>query len=377
MLAKRRERRWQAGKRPMKLKSIQVRFALGAGACLLIAACGLIGYSAIAARQNALRNAQHEAIASAQIEADRVRMELEHGLNIVRTLTQTLVTAKEASEVSLSREAVNAIIKRVLAENPQLVALYSDWEPNAFDGRDAEYGGKAGYNPDGRFNFTWSRGEDGEIRSDVTAPGDEETDEWYQAPKRTMKETIIEPYPYAVQGREVLETTLAMPIIVKGKFIGMVGADIKIDFLQKLADSINLFNGTGKLLLLSNQGVIAGATGQPQLIKKTLQAAFPELQPDLANIKAGKKIHWRGEWQSQGLNSADHWSNEYALGRHDFDSTYECDGGRQTTVAAAITDWFIDGVSDDGVVVVLGRQSRFADQRRRRVRHESRQWAKR
>ncbi len=272
----------------MQLKSIQVRFALWAGICLLVSGALFIGYSAYAARTTAIARAQAEAVGSVQAEASRVRVELEYALNVTRTVAATLTAAKEQKELTLTREGVNAIIKKVLAENPQFIAFYSDWEPNAFDGRDQEYGGKPGYNPDGRFNFTWSRGEDGAIRSDVTPPGDEEVSEWYQAPKRAMKEAIIEPYPYAVQGKEVLETTLSVPIIVKGEFIGMVGADIKIDFLQKLADSISFYNGTGKLLLLSHKGVIAGATGQPELIKLPLDQARPELSDVLSRIREGQ-----------------------------------------------------------------------------------------
>ncbi|MBI1761791.1 MAG: HAMP domain-containing protein [Acidobacteria bacterium] len=272
----------------MQLKSIQFRFALWAGICLLVSGALFIGYSAYSARTAAVAKAQEEAVGIVQTEAGRVRTELEYALNVTRTVAQTLTAAKEQKGLALTREGVNTIIKKVLTENPQFVAFYSDWEPNAFDGRDQEYGGKPGYNPDGRFNFTWSRGEDGVIRSDVTPPGDEEVSDWYQAPKRAMKEAIIEPYPYNVQGKEILETTVSVPIIVNGEFIGMVGADLKIDFLQKMADGISLYNGTGKLLLLSHKGIIAGATRQPELIKQPVNKAHPELSEMLPQIQAGQ-----------------------------------------------------------------------------------------
>jgi methyl-accepting chemotaxis protein len=261
----------------MQLKSIQVRFALWAGTCLLVSGAIFIGYSAYSARITAIARARAEAVSIVQAEANRVRAELEYALNVARTVATTLMAAKEQSDLALTRDGVNAIVRKVLAENPQFAAFYTDWEPNAFDGRDQEYSGKPGYNPDGRLNFGWSRREDGAIRSAVILPGDEEVAAWYQTPKRTLKEAIIEPYPHNAQGKEVLATTLSVPIIVRGEFIGIVGADIKLDFLQKLADSINLYNGAGKLLLLSHKGVIAGATGQPELIKVPLEKAKPEL----------------------------------------------------------------------------------------------------
>lgn len=274
----------------MQLKSIQLRFTLWAGTCLLVFGALFIGYSAYSARTSAIARAQEKAVNLVQTEANRVRSELEYALNLTRTVTQILTVAKEQKELSLTRESVNAMVKKVLTENQQLAAFYTDWEPNAFDGRDQEFGDKAGYNPDGRFNFTWSRGADGQLRSDITPPGDEEISAWYLAPKQTLREAIIEPYPYNVQGKETLETTLAVPILVKGEFLGIVGADMKIDFLQKLADSVQLYNGTGQLLLLSHQGVIAAATGQPELIKQTIARTMPELRDVLPRIKDGQSL---------------------------------------------------------------------------------------
>lgn len=272
----------------MQLKSIQVRFALWAGTCLLVSGAIFIGYSAYSARTTAIARAQTEAVSIVQAEANRVRAELEYALNVARTVATTLTAAKEQSDPALTREGVNAMVRKVLAENPQFAAFYTDWEPNAFDGRDQEYRGKPGYSLDGRLNFAWSRREDGAIRPTVTPPGDEEVAAWYQAPKRTLKEAIIEPYPHNVQGKEVLATTLSVPIIVKGEFIGIVGADIKLDFLQKLADGINLYDGAGKLLLLSHKGVIAGATGQPELLKVPLEKAKPELSGVLSRNQAAQ-----------------------------------------------------------------------------------------
>ncbi|HEX4947415.1 MAG TPA: methyl-accepting chemotaxis protein [Blastocatellia bacterium] len=274
----------------MQLKSIQTKITFWVGSCLVVVGIIFLSYSAYTTRNAALEAAQNQAIAQAKVEAGRVRAQLEQALNVTKTVTQTLVSAKAPNGAfKLSREGANTLMKQILAENPHFVAFYSDWEPNAFDGQDAEYGGKPGYNSDGRFNFTWSYNEKGELKSDVTPPGDEDTAEWYQVPKKALRESIIEPSPYLVQNKEVLKTTLVTPIIIGNKFHGVVGADIKIDFLQKLADEINLYNRAGKLMLLSHKGVIAGLTGRPDAVHKPLQTIFPGLAEDLGKITGGRE----------------------------------------------------------------------------------------
>ncbi len=274
----------------MQLKSIQVKITLWAGLCLILMGIIFMSYTTISSRNAALEAAQKQALAQAKVEAGRVKDQLEQALEVTTTVANTLVSTKlPNSSLKLTREGVNTMIKQVLSENPQFVAFYSDWEPNAFDGQDATYGGKPGYNSDGRFNFTWSYNEKGAIKSDITPLGDEEKADWYQVPKKAMRESIIEPYIYQVQGKDVLETTLVTPIIHNGKFYGVVGADIKIDFLQNLADEINLYNRSGKLMLLSNKGVIAGLSGRPDAVNKPLQNIFPEMTEDIGKIAGGRE----------------------------------------------------------------------------------------
>jgi methyl-accepting chemotaxis protein len=265
----------------MRLRSIQLKFACWVGLCLALASAVFISFSAYTARASALENAQQEATNRARIEAARVRSELENALSVTRTVAQTLTTLKESSEAALSREAVSAIIKKALAENPRFSAFYSDWEPHAFAGRTPA-------DLDGRFNCIWNWDKDGQLKADITSPEDEEEADWYQVPKQTLRESIIEPYYYA-QGQEALKFTLSVPIVSKGRFLGIVAADIKLDFLQKLADELSLYHRAGKLLLVSNKGVITGATDRADLINKPLQQAYPELAGDLNNIKVGKE----------------------------------------------------------------------------------------
>jgi len=48
---------------------------------------------------------------------------------------------------------------------------------------------------------------------------------WYIGPRETLKESVLGPLPYIVQGKQVWLATLSVPIIVDGRFMGVAGAD--------------------------------------------------------------------------------------------------------------------------------------------------------
>ena len=200
----------------MKLKSIQFKIALWAGACLVLAATVFISYSAYHTRRLAIEAAQKEALAVATGQAAQIQAQLAAALDITRALSQSIKAAKVSRDAAtLSRPEINAMLRQVLVENPEFLAIYSAWEPNVFDGQDAQYANKPGYNGTGRFNTTFSRNENGEIDADATGDNEEDAQDWYQKPKQNLGDTILDPYLYPVQGKDTLETSLLSPIIIE------------------------------------------------------------------------------------------------------------------------------------------------------------------
>jgi methyl-accepting chemotaxis protein len=273
----------------MQIKSIQFKIALWAGACLVIASAVFIAYSAFNTRAIAIEDAKKQAAAQARSQATQVKSELESAMGTARALSQSFKAAKSAhNRIPLSREEINGMLRQVLEENPNFLSIYSSWEPNIFDGNDKAYANKPGYNATGRFNTTFRRGDDGRIEMEATGVNEEDAQDWYQKPKKNMGDTILDPYFYLVRGKDTLETSLLSPIVVDGEFYGIVGVDIRIDALQKQADKFDLYDRTGRLILVSNSGTIAGVTGHPELVNKALPQAFPHLSVYLTNVQRNK-----------------------------------------------------------------------------------------
>ncbi len=286
--------------------NVQQKIAVWSGICLITTAALIIAYSAVTLRKEA-SIARTKAIEDAKILtgevggrfAGNVKAELEAALNTARTLAQTLSGIKdEDNPVELGRDETNSILKIVLDRNPQFLGIYTAWETNAFDGMDRGYIDDDVHDSTGRFVPYWTRNETGEIAGEALLDYDKEgAGDYYQIPKKTKIEALLDPYVYPIQGKDTLLTSLVVPILTKDIFYGIAGGDLRLDFLQKMADSTkDLFDGTAKILLISNNGTLSGVTGQPELIGKHMKEIHGDWQEDLGYIQKGqKKIEFNEE----------------------------------------------------------------------------------
>ncbi len=252
----------------MKLRSIRMKIAMWSGLCLLVTAGIIIMYSALMVQDNALKAAEEHAVIVARKNAMHVTKEIEFALDSARMLALLLSASKDKEyPLALTRDEAMSIQRRILINHPQFVGVSTLWEPDAFDGIDNKYVNKEGHDETGRFLPYISRNSENNIKLEPLVDYEEEgVGDYYQIPKRTLKECAIDPYIYPVQDEDVFMTTLAVPIIIDGKFLGIAGVDINLDFLQKLAGELNIYDGTGKMELITNNGTLAASTDDPDFI---------------------------------------------------------------------------------------------------------------
>ncbi|HQI85646.1 MAG TPA: methyl-accepting chemotaxis protein [Anaerolineae bacterium] len=275
----------------MKLKSIQLKIALWAGLCLFLAAGIIITYAAVSLNATATAAAEEQAIALAESHAGDVKARIEVGLDAARTLAQAFTVAAKG-DVNLSRDDVNAMLRQVLADNPDFLGTYTLWEPDAFDGRDAEYANTDLHDATGRFIPYWVRDEQGQIHGEAIRDYEVQgIGDWYLNPKRTKNEVVMDPYTYEIQGEDVLMTSLVVPVIVNDRFRGVVGVDFRLNFLQSLADSVNIYDGAGEFQIITFNGTLGGVTGHPELIGKPALEVHPDFADELPRLQQGEIIH--------------------------------------------------------------------------------------
>jgi methyl-accepting chemotaxis protein len=262
----------------IQFRTLQSQLILYSGLLLGLVGGIIFAYSGYNAQQAALTSAKELAIQNAIVTSNEVKAEMDIAIDISRGLAQSFSAVKDAKNpVELSRDQVNAMLKSVLENNPGFLGISTSWEPNAFDGKDAEYVNAEGHDSSGRFIPYWFRNPTGEIiliplvGYDVEAEG-----EYYFCPKRTGKECVLDPFFYEVNGKSILMTSLMVPILRDGKFLGTVGVDFELSSLQKMAEKIDIYNNTGEFILFSNNGSIAAASKHPELIGKPMKEIHPE-----------------------------------------------------------------------------------------------------
>jgi len=302
----------------MSLKSIQQRIAITGGLCLLATAGILIGYSVYLASSTqgmvsdrVSQQAQEDALQTLQHlggkYAGEIRSEFTEALEAARGMATTFAVGKlnpvGSGGLQIGRDEVNSILLNVLKSYPDFNGTYSCWEPDAIDGQDFLFtGGQNGNNEQtGRFTPYWTRGADGKIAVQPLVEYDTMDKHpngvlkggWYIGPRETLKESVLGPLPYIVQGKQVWLATLSVPIIVDGRFMGVAGTDYNLDFVQKISQEVSgkLFEGRGEVAIISDQGLIVAESRSPDLIGQHFQKVLPnEWQTALSAVQKGEEL---------------------------------------------------------------------------------------
>ena len=136
------------------------------------------------------------------------------------------------------RDLFSKILLANLENNPTYLGSYSAWEPNALDGNDAQYANTEAHDASGRFITYWNRDASGKINrqalmeyeSQAKHPNGVRKGGWYLGPKETSKESVLDPFPYIVQGKTEWLTTISVPVKENNKFLGVSGTDLRLTF---------------------------------------------------------------------------------------------------------------------------------------------------
>ncbi|GLZ86642.1 chemotaxis transducer [Metapseudomonas resinovorans] len=287
----------------MKFRSIQFSIAALAGASVLAVVAALVLYALFSgARTQELVQQRTQAlleqgikerlVALARAQVSQIQRELEMPLGVSKNIANlnTLIGEKDQAgnpQLSISRENLNNLVRQTLVQNPKLLDAFIGWEANAFDNSDSLYAGRAdsGHDENGRFMPWWYRSPEGGYKLELLGPTIESSKqlptgvregEYYLCPKESLKPCVVDPAPYEMSGKMVMMSSFNAPILVNGKFLGSVGTDLSLDFIQDLLVKVDaqLYDGAGEIALVASNGRLVAYTKDPSKLGEPSTSVF-------------------------------------------------------------------------------------------------------
>lgn len=301
----------------MKFKSIQFSVAALTGAIVLSVVAVLVLYALFSGArtqemvqertQTQFKQIIKERLtALAQTQATLIQRELEAPLVTAKGLATTnallgMKDAKGEPALQIGREQLISLLHETVVRNPKILGAYIGWEPNAIDHNDANYVNSpiVGMGTDGRFLPWWYRNADGSLGLDKLADVNDQSilstgiraSEYYLCSKESQNPCAIDPAPYKVGNAMVMLASFIEPIMIDGKFQGIVGADLSVNFIQDMltrADQ-NLYDGAGELALISNNGrLVAYTKDSSKLGEKASDLLDSSELSNLGQLKVGE-----------------------------------------------------------------------------------------
>ena len=209
--------------------------------------------------------------------AEEFNTSAKKSIDQLKTMAGTLTVLKT------DRETAIKILEKFSSENDDFIGNGLGYEPNKFDGRDKDFINSEYSDSTGRF-IPYINKFDGTIKIEPLTDYDSEESTWYSVPKNTMKEYVTEPYLY----NNKLMLTYSAPIVINKEFVGVVTADVALDYMDKVVSQIKILE-TGKSFLLSREGVFVSFEDKSLIGKKKITDFNIKAYSDLIDsVNSGK-----------------------------------------------------------------------------------------
>lgn len=228
--------------------NLKARMLLSIGAVVVIAFALTITFVAVSARKMATKEAFNTAMEVAYRYGNAVKLEVNTAIDTARTLARSLEGMKNKGVPP--RIMMDGILRNLLETHPNFIGAWTAWEPNALDGRDAEFIDMPGHDHTGRYIPWWNRAEGSIAVQPLGAYAESGSEgDWYRIPLTTGREYVSHPRPMDVKGSSLMVTTVCVPIHFRGEIVGVAGIDLSMQPVQKMIESIKTYEtGYGFLI---------------------------------------------------------------------------------------------------------------------------------
>ena len=226
----------------------------------------IVGILIFFSQQRLHENARFAAYAEAQsillTEAQSFAETFNKAYATANSLALQMAEIKKTGNIP--RQILSDMLNAQMQANKQYFGIWTMWEPNAFDGKDAETPQSDTATETGAINIYWTWEGPGRL---VSVPGEDamRNEPYYTAPQKAQR--AVFPPIYFDESTNQYTSTVSAPIMDGSKFLGAVGVDQTLEAIQKRIATIHPY-GTGYAMIFAPDGTIlaapdAGLIGKP------------------------------------------------------------------------------------------------------------------
>ncbi|KRW60439.1 chemotaxis protein [Aeromonas allosaccharophila] len=224
---------------------------------------------------------EQEVSHSLQYQAERYAIQIaslmQNSYQIPLTVTAQIAAGMGKPALRLSRPQVESLLGSSLQQASGISSIYAQFEPDGYDGEDGNWLGGASHSVAGKgsMEIYFTKDQGGAVaQQPVDAAASEakfdtslnefgiRNSEWYLCGRDTRQPCLMEPYLYEISpGNKMLMTSLTVPILHDGKFVGLAGVDMNLPIFQQLAENLgkSLYDNKADVTIVSKMGLIVGS----------------------------------------------------------------------------------------------------------------------
>ncbi|MBL0590246.1 methyl-accepting chemotaxis protein [Aeromonas veronii] len=224
---------------------------------------------------------EEEVSRSLQYQAERYAIQIaslmQNSYQIPLTVTAQIEAGMAKPELRLSRPQVESLLGSSLQQASGISSIYAQFESDGYDGEDGNWLGGASHSVAGKGSLEvyFTKDQGGAVAQQAVDAAASEAkfdtslnefgirnSEWYLCGRDTRQPCLMEPYLYEISpGNKMLMTSLTVPVLRDGKFVGLAGVDMNLPIFQQLAENLgkSLYDNKADVTLVSKMGLIVGS----------------------------------------------------------------------------------------------------------------------
>ncbi|MFM5128173.1 methyl-accepting chemotaxis protein [Aeromonas veronii] len=247
---------------------------------------------------------EEEVSRSLRYQAERYAIQIaslmQNSYQIPLTVTAQIEAGMAKPELRLSRPQVESLLGSSLQQASGISSIYAQFEPDGYDGEDGNWLGGASHSVAGKGSLEvyFTKDQGGAVAQQAVDAAASEAkfdtslnefgirnSEWYLCGRDTRQPCLMEPYLYEISpGNKMLMTSLTVPVLRDGKFVGLAGVDMNLPIFQQLAENLgkSLYDNKADVTLVSKMGLIVGSNRYADKLGRPLKEVgltLPDGQP--------------------------------------------------------------------------------------------------